>query len=184
MRVQLPPMRFLLFTAVAACATPAGQSLDLKLSGPALVRVDRLGAVDGPDVVLSDGSVPDALRLEAAPSAVATVEQGQVHARSSGEATVTAHWQGQQVTWKLVVSPSEYLSLQDPPLGIPVGDRLELLVVNQHQARVGGEHLDWSTSAPEIATVEDGWVTGHATGVVFVTARGSGSQLVVELDIE
>lgn len=69
-------------------------------------------------------------------------------------------------------------------MGIPVGGRLELLVVNQHQDRVGGEHLNWSTSAPDIATVEDGWVTGHATGVVFVTARGAGSQLMVELDVE
>lgn len=177
-------MRLIVLISISACGAGSHQNAELLLEGPSMVRVDELGMVEGPQVLLSDGTTPTGMVVDVQPSGVAKVQGADVVATAAGEATVSIRWQGSEVKWNLVVVPSEHLSLQDPPFEVGTGQRTELVVVDEQRSRVAGEGLDWSSSAPEIATVEDGWVTGVSPGVVFVTAKGHGSQVMVELDVD
>ena len=177
-------MRLIVLISIWACGADSHQNAELHLEGPSMVRVDGLGMVQGPRVLLADGTTPTGMVVEVRPSGVAKAQGTDVIATGAGEATVSIRWRDSEVKWNLVVVPSEHLSLQDPPFEVGTGQRAELVVVNEQRRRVAGERLDWSSSAPDVATVEDGWVTGVSPGVVFVTAKGNGSQVMLELDVD
>jgi len=169
---------------VVGCRFPDMEP-ELMLEGPARVTVDQPGPVDGPDVVLDEGTVPDELELESSDPAVARVEGGTVVAESSGEAVITATWQGQSVSWTLAVEPAVTLRFVEPPAAIQVGEQVRMRVTDTAGHRdVDPGALSWSCTEPAVADVKDGGVvTGREEGVTYLTASGLGSQAMLELSV-
>lgn len=170
---------------VVACAEEEVAPLALQLEGPSEVRIDHLGAVEGPRAILSDGSQPVDLAWSVTPEAVAIVAAKGLEAVGPGTAVVTGAWQGQSVTWTLVVEPAIALHFVEPPGRVDVGDDVELTVqghLGEDLVETGA--LTWASSNEAVLTVAGGRATGHAAGVVYVTAESvSGSRATVQLEV-
>lgn len=157
----------------------------LGLDGPARVRVESLGPVDGPHAVLDDGSTPDGVTWEAAPAEVARVDGDQVHAVGPGEATVTGRWLEQTVSWTLIVEPSVQIALIDPPARVRVGETVTLAVDGRlGEQSVKPPTLTWSSSDANVAAVDaNGAVTGVAPGVAYITVDAGRSRAMAEIEV-
>jgi len=168
---------------LAACSF--GESRELVLDGPPKVSTDTLGPVDGPTVLLSDGSAPKGLTWSVAPDRVATVQDGAVTAVAPGEATVTAGWNGQEVSWTLVVDPAVRLRLLSPPAQLQVGQRQPLHL----EARMGDKVVDpgqvsWRSSATDVLTVSPaGEVQAVAAGTSYVIVTRGSSEAMAEIQV-
>ena len=172
-----------LVLTLAACSGEEEPPL-LVLDGPARVRVDRLGAVMGPDVRLDDGSVPRGLIWSLSPHGVARFDGQTVVAEGPGEVRVIAEWEEQQVEWTLVVELATMLAFVDVPATLPVGGEVEL----QLEARMGEETIDpgpvdWSSSDPAVVRVTNGRAYGVAPGMAYITAHARGAQAMAELEV-
>jgi hypothetical protein len=175
-------MRIVLaFLALAAC----GDSRELVLDGPAQVTVDKLGPVQGPRVLLSDGTEPEGLVLTVTPEGVATVDGLAVTAAAPGTAAVDASWNGKHVVWNLVVDPRVTLRLVNPPAELAVGARQPMHV----EARMGDLAVDpgelvWSSSAPEVAEVDTaGVVVAKAPGTTYVIVKRGTSEAMAQVAV-
>jgi len=177
--------RTAMLVAVLAACTSSEPQPQLALDGPARVKVDTLGKVDGPHAVGPEGVEPEGLVWSVTPDHVARVEDGQVIAIGRGEAMVTGNWHDQQVQWELVVEPTVTLAFDDPPAEIEVGDRRKLAI----QATIGGQpaipvSLDWSVEPDGIAVIdEDGVLEARAAGTIWVTAKHGTSEAMAEIDV-
>lgn len=170
---------------IAGCGSSDVAAAKLSLDGPARVRVDQLGPVVGPRVVLDDGTEP-AVQLAFEPQGVARYHDGVVIAEAPGEVLITASHAGSQVTWTLVVDPAMVLRIKDAPAALSVGDTRALEAV----ARIGDKVVDagqvgWSSTDPEVLEIAaDGSLTALGPGRVWVTATTrSGAQSMVEIDV-
>ena len=177
-------MTVAIWLALAGCPQP--EAPELELEGPARVRVESLGPVEAPEVAVEGGGEPEGLTWTAEPASVAKVEGGQIEAVGPGEATITGEWQGQTVSWVLVVEPAVLLTIVEPPQKVAVGQSQPLKV----QGRMGEETvepgpLEWSSSAPSILTVTpEGVVTGVSPGVAYVTVKAANGEAMLELAVE
>ncbi len=167
----------------AACATEAAPTLTLQ--GPAQVRVSASGPVTGgPMAFLSDGSEVEGVEWHAAPTSVAVVRQGVVHAVGPGQADVTGLWEGQEVHWTLVVDAAMVLRFVDAPEGLEVGDEVVLKVEGRSGGRkVEPAALTWSSSDQDVLMVNDGRAIAYQPGVVYVTATDGGSYAQLQLQV-
>lgn len=168
---------------LAACSTTDTRAL--VVDGPAQVRVDHLGPVEGPAVQLSDGTAAEGLTWTVSPETVAVRDGDGVRAVGPGEATIEATWNEQRVTWTLVVDPRVSLNLVHPPATLAVGDRRPLHV----EARIGDTNTDpgalsWRSTAPEVATVsEAGEVVAVAPGTTYVVVTHGESEAMAEIQV-
>jgi hypothetical protein len=156
---------------------------ELRLDGPTQLRVDQLGPVEAPDVVLEDGTIAEVSWTLQAPG-VAVLDAGQVVAQGPGVAQVTGQIEGQTVQWTLVVDPAVTLSFVEPPSSLVVGE-VAILAVS---ARVGERSvspgtIDWVSSDAGIATVSQGEVMAVGEGVTYLTAKAHGSEAMVEIEV-
>lgn len=181
-------MRVLAYTvlmSVGLAACTFGDTRQLVLDGPPSVRTDALGPVDGPTAVLSDGSEPEGLVWSLSPDGVATVEAGRVTAVAAGEATITGDWNGQQVSWTLVVDPAVSLSLVAPPSTVPVGQTAQLRVT----AKVGDQVVEsgavsWTSSSPEVlAVTESGEIEARKVGISYIVVKRGASEAMAEIQV-
>src|SRR5688572_3827333 len=143
------PWGWLWMTGACGTSSPA-----LELEGPAEVRVNRLGPVHGPKVVLDDGSIPTGVIWSVSKEGVARLSGDQVIAEGAGEVDIIAEWEGARVEWTLIVEPATLLSLVDPPPRLKVGERRAMVV----RATAGERHVDpgpieWEVSHPEVLRV-------------------------------
>lgn len=159
----------------------------LRLEGPERVRVDELGPVSLPSVVLDDGTVAEGLTWTVGEGSVAKVQGTGVVAVAPGEVEVTGTWQGQTVTWTLVVDPAMNLHIEGARATLAVGDTLALRGVGS----IGDTSVDpgavaWSSSDAEILSIgADGAATALAPGRVWVSGvTGGGSKATVEIDVQ
>ncbi len=171
---------------IALCACTLGESNDpqLELRGPALIRVDRLGPVDRPRVMLHNGSEPHGVIWSVSRTGVAEFDGSDVVAVGAGEVRIMGEWEDQRVEWTLVVELATLLSFIDAPAFIRVGQAVDLEV----EARRGTEIIDpgavtWATSDRSVLSVEGGRATGISPGTAYVTARARGAQAMVEMDV-
>ena len=165
-----------------ACSTPEPVG-ELRVDGPARVRVDTLGPVEAPGVVLEDGTATTVAWTAHAPGVV-ELEDGQVVAVGPGEARVSGEVDGKTVDWVLVVDPAVVLSFLDAPSSLVVGEAVVLNLA----AKVGPRNVDpgavqWVSSDPSVATVSQGEVMAMGEGVAYLTAKAHGSQAMVELEV-
>lgn len=171
----------------AGCGGSGTVDAELALDGPARIRVDHLGAVQGPQVVLSDGTEPQGVVWTVSDGGVARIDGDSIVAEAPGEAQVTGSWEGQAVSWTLVVDPAMILHIQNARPRVSVGDMGTL----RASATIGQESVDpgevtWSSSDAELLTVAaDGTYEALGTGRVWVTAKtANGAESMVEIDVQ
>lgn len=185
-RVLARAQRFLPILMLAACTR--GVEVDqrlLELEGPAHLRVRHLGPVEPPRVVLSDGTLPEGLRWDAAPGRVAVVSDGRIEAVGPGTALVTGTWEGQVVSWTLEVRPSVVLQFVDPPARLAVGQQVPLRLVGLiGEERVDPGEVAWHSSDDDVLSVASGRAMALDVGTAFVTAESKlGSQATLQLQV-
>ena len=160
-------------------------SRELMLDGPAEVTVDVLGPVQGPRVLLDDGTEPEGLVLTVAPAEVAKVDGLQVTATAAGKAVVDASWNGKHIGWNLVVDPAITLLLVNPPGELAIGARQPMHVeARMGSATVDPGELSWSSSDEAVATVDQaGVVVGKAAGTTYVIVKRGKSEAMAQISI-
>lgn len=157
----------------------------LELEGASRIVVTRLGPVDGPRVVLSDGTHPDGLRWDVQPTSVAVLAGDHVEAVGPGTASVVGTWRDQVVTWTLEVHPTVVLQFIDPPARLAVGQQVPLQLVG----RIGEEtidpgHVAWRSSNDAVLAVAPGRATALDVGMAYITAETElGSQATLQLQV-
>ena len=127
---------------------------------------------------------------ESSDPSVVQVNGGTISALKFGTATITATtFNGKvgsvKITVKEIVADSVKITgIDDLDTPLYVGDSL------QATAEISPENVDnpaitWTSSDPEIATVEDGTITAHSGGSVTITAAtANGKTNSVELEIQ
>jgi hypothetical protein len=165
-----------------ACSS---SSPTLVLDGPPVVKVDRLGPVQGPKVVLEDGTHPTGVIWSLSREGVAHLQGDQVVAYGPGEVDVVAEWEGARVEWTLVVELATMLTLVDPPSTLKVGESRPVAI----QARAGERQLapaavEWTVSDPAVLRVDgQGTLVGVGPGVGYVTARVGGAFAMAQIEV-
>ena len=155
-----------------------------RLDGPSEVRVDHLGPVPAPRVVLGDGTDPEGLIWSFSRTGVASIADGAVVAEGPGTVSVVAEWEGERVSWDLVVELRTELSFVDAPANLAAGEAIDLRVA----ASRGGEPVDpqaveWTSSDDQVIAVVAGHARAIAPGTAFVTARTGGASAMVEITV-
>ena len=169
--------------ALVGCTGVDGR--ELVLDGPPTLRTDRLGPVEGPKVLLSDGSEPEGLVLGADRADVVTVEGTAITAVGPGEARIEAKWNDKKVSWTVIVDPKISLRLVSPPATLNVGQRRPLHL----EARMGEQAVDpgevtWRSSHPDILGVSAaGELIGTSPGTAYVIAERSGAEAMAEIQV-
>lgn len=176
-----------MYGLVTLVACGSHEPPDLVLEGPDHLRVDRLGPVDGPRVLLDDGSEPDGVIWSLSRDGVAHVDGDRVVAEGPGEVQVVAEWEEQRVEWTLRVELATRLAFVHPPSTVRVGEEVTLLVdarTPNHPVAVGP--IEWTSSNTEILTVNAGpppYAYGLSVGTAYVTASVPGASAMIELEV-
>ncbi len=158
----------------------------LALDGPDRVRVQSLGPVDGPTPVLPGGESVSDVVWTVTPDTVAQLgEGGVIEAIGPGEAVIRGDWQGQSVSWILVVEPAILLVFREAPAHLTAGQTATLNVEGRLDEKVVDTGmLKWSTSDSAIAVVDElGVLTAVAPGMVYVSAASSTGEAMLELTV-
>ena len=176
--------KMVLALSLVACGTVESRTLELK--GPDKVTVRAFGPVQGPPVaVLSDGSPPEGAEVAVTPEGVVELAGDRVVARARGEAVVSTTWNGQSVSWTVVVSPPLQLSLQNVPATMAVDQTVTAAVA----ASSGGKPADaagatWSSSKAEVLEVSPtGELRGVSAGIAYVVVKLGESEAMAEVRV-
>ncbi|MCA9491344.1 MAG: hypothetical protein KC621_15540 [Myxococcales bacterium] len=157
---------------------------ELMLDGPSEVRVDHLGPVPAPRVVLGDGEVPEGLIWSFSRPGVASIQHGTLLAEGPGEVEVVAEWEGERVAWDLVVELRTELSFVDAPAALAVGDAVDLhLTATEGGVAVDAKAIDWTSSDDAVLLVDAGHLKGIAPGTAYVTASAQGASAMIEVTV-
>ena len=117
----------------------------------------------------------------ASPATVATVVNGVVTAVSAGQATIAATSEGRTGVALVTVTvpqpePVATVTVSPSTASLPVGgtSQLSALLRGSSGATLIGRVVTWASSAPGVATVTNGLVTGVSAGQATVTATSEG----------
>lgn len=107
---------------------------------------------------------------------VATVDaEGKVNAIGKGATTITAKADGKDATCKLtVLAPVKGVSISKTALSLLVGESATLTATLIPADATPREELAWSSSAPEVVSVESGVVKALTEGTATITATVEG----------
>ncbi|WP_282939438.1 Ig-like domain-containing protein [Paenibacillus sp. RC67] len=138
----------------------------------------------------TDGTVPNNLKKDAvwttSNAKVATVEEGIVTAVSSGEATITASFESKAVTFNVQVDMADKLSAKPSFINFDLGETKTITLSatdsNGNPTDVTSQ-AEWTSSNPQIATVENGIVTPVSRGKVTITAKYGGKSVTIAVEI-
>ncbi|MBO6044969.1 MAG: Ig domain-containing protein [Bacteroidales bacterium] len=107
-------------------------------------------------------------------TAVATVEGGKITAVKDGEATITAKAGDKTATCKVTVEKKviavESVELDKTEIELTEGDSATLVATVKPDDATD-KSVTWSSSDPEVATVEDGKVTAVKEGTATITVK-------------
>ena len=183
-------VRLPMFTFVAMLACPAPESTPtLVIDGPAEVRVQELGPVDLPLVVVRRGDVVAegaAITWSVEPADGGSIEGGRLHVVGAGQGTVTASFEGAQGSFALVVAPPVTLSYVNPPGTLAVGASVQLVTGTRT-----GDRPSMIESVPTFVSSNDavatvsptGMVTAVTPGIVYITGRQGEAEAMVEIEV-
>jgi len=104
-------------------------------------------------------------------SAVATVQNGTVTAKSAGTATITvtsADGNKKATCAVTVTTPVSSVSLNKPSLSLNVGSS-ETLTATVSPGNATNKNVSWATSNSAVATVQNGTVTAKSAGTATIT---------------
>ncbi len=107
---------------------------------------------------------------------VATVDaEGKVNAIGKGTTTITAKADGKEATCKLtVLAPVKGVTLSKTSLSLNVGESATLTATLIPADATPREELAWSSSAPEVVSVDAGMVKALTEGTATITAAVEG----------
>ena len=107
---------------------------------------------------------------------VATVDaEGKANAIGKGTTTITAKADGKEATCKLtVLAPVKGVSISKTALSLLVGESATLTATLIPADATPREEFTWSSSAPEVATVDAGMVKALTEGTATITATVEG----------
>ena len=106
---------------------------------------------------------------------VATVEAGKVKAIEKGEATITAKASNKSASCKVsVLKHINGISLNKTELGLAINNSETLIASISPSDATPVEEIKWSSSDTQVATVENGKVTGLKDGSATITASVEG----------
>lgn len=135
----------------------------------------------GESIILTANLSPDNITYKtvewtSSDKGVATVDaDGKVDAIGKGTATITAKADGKEAACQLtVLAPVKGVSLSKTALSLTVGESEALSVTLIPADATPREELTWSSSAPEVATVEGGVVKALTVGTATITATVEG----------
>ncbi|OLC29732.1 MAG: hypothetical protein AUH31_06195 [Armatimonadetes bacterium 13_1_40CM_64_14] len=116
--------------------------------------------------------------LSSAPSVATVSGSGAVRGVAPGSATITATSEGKtgSATVTVTAVPVATVTVSPAALGILVGGTGQLTATPKDAAGnpLSGRAISWTTSAPLVATVSAGVVTGGAVGTATITATSEG----------
>ena len=135
----------------------------------------------GESIILTANLSPDNITYKtvewtSSDKGVATVDaDGKVDAIGKGTATITAKADGKEAACQLtVLAPVKGVSLSKTALSLTVGESEALSVTLIPADATPRKELTWSSSAPEVATVEGGVVKALTVGTATITATVEG----------
>lgn len=172
---------------LAGCPAPEPPTT-LRLEGPAEVRVETLGVIDGPRAVVERGDTPIAdavVTWTVENPAVANVDGGTVTAAGPGTTAVVANYGEHHAAFTLIVDPPVGIVFIAPPAEVAVGAEA-LLVVQGHigEQVIDPGALQWRSSNDAVAAISpDGRVTGVAPGVAYITVDSPRAEAMLELQV-
>lgn len=122
--------------------------------------------------VLPENATSPEVKWSSSSTSVATVEDGKVTAVAAGSAVITATADGKKGTCTVTVDPKVIavtgVSLIPQEKELIIGETFTL-VATVLPAEASDPTVTWSSSAPEIATVENGLVSALAEGAATIT---------------
>jgi hypothetical protein len=168
---------------LAGACSPSSPAL--VLDGPPVVKVDRLGPVQGPKVALEDGTHPTGVIWSLSREGVAHLQGDQVVAYGPGEVDVIAEWEGARVEWTLMVELATMLTLVDPPSTLKVGESHPVAVqVSAGERQLEAAGIEWTVSDPAVLRVDgQGTLVGLQPGMAYVTARAGGAFAMAQIQV-
>ncbi|CAG7649155.1 hypothetical protein PAESOLCIP111_05804 [Paenibacillus solanacearum] len=117
---------------------------------------------------------------------VATVSKGNVVPRKAGEATIKAVYGDKSVTIKVSVDIPNILVPNKKTVSFQMGSYeqmvLKALYTDGREVDVTSK-AEWTSSAPAVAEVRNGLITGVGTGVATVTAKFGTRTTVVQVSV-
>ena len=117
-----------------------------------------------------EGSTKKALTWKSSDVNVASVANGVVTAVSEGSAEITVSTRDASARCRVEVFPGpESVTLDPASLTLQVGE-LSRVTATVRPHRTLDKTVTWKSLNPDIATVEDGWVSGLAEGNATITA--------------
>ena len=118
-------------------------------------------------------------------SNVATVDKGFVNAVAPGECDIIAECNGQSDVCHIVVRPilPEQVILNEHKCGLRVGETV-MLEATVLPANVTDKTVVWTTTNPDVATVDNGLVSAIGVGSCFVIASCQGVSDTCEINVE
>lgn len=139
----------------------------------------ELSLVEGDTEILSATVKPDnatdkTVTWSSSASDVATVDNGKVTALKEGTATITAKAGEKSATCKVTVKkkviPVESVTLDKSDISLVEGDT-ETLTATVKPDNATDKTVTWTSSAPDIASVNNGKVTALKEGTATITAK-------------
>ncbi|ULL19058.1 hypothetical protein DVH26_34290 [Paenibacillus sp. H1-7] len=146
---------------------PNKDSLDMKSGEEEALEV-RATFADG-----KNEEVTSQAKWSSDNEAVASVVSGKVIAHKAGEATITATYGEKSVTIKVSVDIPIMIKPNESKISFQLGsyEKLTLNAIYKDKTVDVTELAEWTSSAPDIAGVSKGTITGVGTGTATITAK-------------
>ena len=126
--------------------------------------------------VKPDDATDKSVQWSSSDASIAKVDNGKVTALKSGTATITAECGGKKAECKVTVTvPVTGISLDKTELTIEVG-KTTTLTATVTPADASDKVITWTSSNPDIASVENGTVKALKAGTSTITAECSGKK--------
>lgn len=139
---------------------PAAMSMDLHTSAQLVVSYSPFDTTDSKKITWSSSN-PEIVK----------VENGTITALQFGQAEITAQMGNLKATCQITVGrPLEGITLSVQNLGLNVGDSKQLIVSYYPENTTDAKSINWSSSNPEVVSVQEGTITALHAGNAVIKA--------------
>lgn len=116
-------------------------------------------------------------------TAVATVKDGVVTAKSTGTTFLRVKYNGEELKIRITVALLDELEADDTSITLKKGKEHEVGLKFNNKS-LSGAKARWSSSKHSVATVKDGIITAKGNGTAIITAQYSGQKVEIEVKVE
>jgi uncharacterized protein YjdB len=117
---------------------------------------------------------------------IADVDNGTVTAIAFGKATITAKYNGKQVTIPVVVDELKYLKVSVKKLSLKVGESKQVNAIATYTDGSTGDVTTqalWTSPKELIAEAQDGMIIANGTGTVMITCKFAGKTTTLQVTV-